>query len=298
MPCGRRRSTSTGRASGSSSRRGCSPARRTGSGATAATAPSRTSRAAAGLYRPDGKGMAAVFADLDGDGRQDLYVTNDTQPNELFRNLGGGRFRDEALEAGAAVNALGTPEGSMGVEIADLDGDGRLDLIYTNFRHEGTRTLLNLDGRTYQDASNSSRIGPPTRRFVGWGLVVGRLRRRRLARPVPGQRARLPERARRRLRPAAPDAPQHGCGRLRAGDGGLGPRPGRTPLGPRCRGRRPRRRRRPRPGDDHDGRPLARPDQRRPASSRHRDDPADRPAAQSRSDRGPGRGPCRQAQTS
>jgi hypothetical protein len=127
----------------------------------------------AGLYRPDGKGMAAVFADLDGDGRQDLYVTNDTQPNELFRNLGGGRFRDEALEAGAAVSALGTPEGSMGVDIADLDGDGRLDLIYTNFRHEGTRTLLNLDGRTYQDASNSSRIGPPTRRFVGWGLTVG-----------------------------------------------------------------------------------------------------------------------------
>jgi hypothetical protein len=128
--------------------------------------------AAAGLYRPDGKGMAAVFADLDGDGRQDLYVTNDTQPNELFRNLGGGAFRDEALEAGAAVDAQGQPEGSMGVEVADLDGDGRLDLIYTNFRQEGTRVLLNADGGTYRDASNASRIGPQTLRFVGWGLVV------------------------------------------------------------------------------------------------------------------------------
>jgi hypothetical protein len=128
--------------------------------------------AAAGLYRPDGKGMAAVFADLDGDGRQDLYVTNDTQPNELFRNLGGGAFRDEAMEAGAAVSALGQPEGSMGIEVADLDGDGRLDLIYTNFRREGTRVLLNVDGRTYQDASNPSHIGPQTLRFVGWGLVV------------------------------------------------------------------------------------------------------------------------------
>jgi hypothetical protein len=128
--------------------------------------------AAAGLYRPDGKGMAAVFADLDGDGRQDLYVTNDTQPNELFRNLGGGAFRDEAMEAGAAVSALGQPEGSMGIELADLDGDGRLDLIYTNFRREGTRALLNVGGRTYQDASNPSHIGPQTLRFVGWGLVV------------------------------------------------------------------------------------------------------------------------------
>jgi hypothetical protein len=127
---------------------------------------------AAGLYRPDGKGMAAVFADLDGDGHQDLYVTNDTQPNELFRNLGGGAFRDEALEAGAAVNALGAPEGSMGVELGDLDGDGQLDLIYSNFRQEGTRALLNVDGRTYQDASNASRIGRQTLRFVGWGLAV------------------------------------------------------------------------------------------------------------------------------
>jgi hypothetical protein len=128
--------------------------------------------AAAGLYRPGGKGMAAVFADLDDDSRQDLYVTNDTQANELFRNLGGGVFRDIALEAGAAVNALGQPEGSMGVEIGDVDGDGRLDLIYTNFRHEGTRLLLNVDGQTYQDASNTSRIGSQTLRFVGWGLAV------------------------------------------------------------------------------------------------------------------------------
>jgi hypothetical protein len=126
----------------------------------------------AGLYRPDGKGMAAVFADLDGDGRQDIYVTNDVQPNELFRNLGNGAFRDEALEAGAALSPLGLPEGSMGVEISDLDGDGRLDLVYTNFRQEGTRALLNVDGRTYQDASNSSHIGPRTLRFVGWGLVI------------------------------------------------------------------------------------------------------------------------------
>jgi hypothetical protein len=60
----------------------------------------------------------------------------------------------------------------MGVEIGDLDGDGRLDLAYTNFRQEGTRVLLNLDGRTYRDVSNATRIGPQTLRFVGWGLAL------------------------------------------------------------------------------------------------------------------------------
>src|SRR5262249_56321549 len=120
----------------------------------------------------DGKGMAALFADLDGDGILDLYVTNDSQANELFRGLGDGTFREEALEAGVALGATGLPEGSMGVEVADLDGDGRPDLIYNNFRQEGTRVCRNLDGRLYIDISNTSRVGPNTLRFVGWGLAA------------------------------------------------------------------------------------------------------------------------------
>src|SRR5262249_61132960 len=93
---------------------------------------------AAGLYQAEGKGMAAVFADLDGDGRLDLYVTNDAQANNLFRGLGQGRFRDEALEAGAALSSLGTPEGSMGIEVGDIDRGGRLALVCSNFRQEGS----------------------------------------------------------------------------------------------------------------------------------------------------------------
>src|SRR5262249_44902205 len=58
--------------------------------------------AASGLDRSDGKGMAALFVDLDDDGLLDLFVTNDTQDNDLFRGLGRGRFRPEAHEAGVA----------------------------------------------------------------------------------------------------------------------------------------------------------------------------------------------------
>jgi hypothetical protein len=128
--------------------------------------------AASGLDHADGKGMAALFADLDGDGRLDLFVTNDTQANDLYRGLGGGRFCQESYEAGVAVNPLGQPEGSMGIDVADVDGDGRLDLAFSNFRHEGTRLYRNLGDRTYQDISSASFVGVNTLRYVGWGLVL------------------------------------------------------------------------------------------------------------------------------
>jgi hypothetical protein len=126
----------------------------------------------AGLSHPDGKGMSAVFVDLDGDGRLDLYVVNDAQANQLFRGSGKGTFRDVALEAGAALNRLGAPEGSMGVEVGDLNRDGRLDLVYSNFHHEGTRAILGCAPDGYVDASISSRLSIQTEPFVGWGLIL------------------------------------------------------------------------------------------------------------------------------
>jgi enediyne biosynthesis protein E4 len=128
--------------------------------------------AAAGLVQPDGKGMGALFVDLDEDGVLDLYVTNDTQPNAWFRGLGGGRFRDQAMPAGLAVNGRGLPEGSMGLDVADVDGDGRLDLAFSNFRHEGTRLYSGRGGGSFEDISGASFVGVNTLQFVGWGLVL------------------------------------------------------------------------------------------------------------------------------
>ena len=127
---------------------------------------------AAGLYNPTGKGMSALFADLDGDGILDLYVTNDGQANELYRGLGKGRFREEAIEVGAAFSDKGATESGMGIALADIDNDGRLDLARTNFHHEGTRLIQNLDGRTYMDISKCSIVTSLTTSYVGWGLVM------------------------------------------------------------------------------------------------------------------------------
>jgi hypothetical protein len=126
----------------------------------------------AGLLRPDNKGMAVVFADLDADGRPDLVVTNDTQRNFLFWNEGNGRFHEAGLAAGIAVDPYGRAEGSMAADVADVDGDGLLDLAYSNFRQEGTRLFRNLGNRLFQDASNDLQIQEPTIEFVGWGLVL------------------------------------------------------------------------------------------------------------------------------
>jgi hypothetical protein len=127
---------------------------------------------AAGLFNPNGKGMSALFADLDSDGILDLYVTNDGQANELYRGLGKGRFREEALVVGAAYSDRGATESGMGMALADIDGDGRLDLARTNFHHEGTRLIRNVDGRTYMDISQCSKATSLTTSYVGWGLVM------------------------------------------------------------------------------------------------------------------------------
>ena len=89
--------------------------------------------AAAGLAGAAGKALGAVAADLDGDGRLDLYVANDGTPNHLWINGGDGTFRDDALLAGCAVNAEGISEASMGVDAGGLrrrrgrrPGDGAL----------------------------------------------------------------------------------------------------------------------------------------------------------------------------
>ncbi len=128
--------------------------------------------AASGLVDLQGRGLGVVAADLDDDHLVDLYVANDGTANYLFRNKGGLRFEDVASEAGVAGSASGGYQAGMGVACGDLDGDGRLDLLVTNFYGEGTTLYQNLGQGLFADHSNASGIGLATRYLLGFGIAL------------------------------------------------------------------------------------------------------------------------------
>ena len=128
--------------------------------------------AASGIGRYVGKGMAVAFADYDGDGRMDVMVTNDTQPNFLFHNEGGGRFTEVGLLAGIAYNDDGRALSSMGVDFRDVDNDGRPDLFITALTHETYPLYRNLGRGLFADATYRSRIGAATVATTGWSAGI------------------------------------------------------------------------------------------------------------------------------
>jgi Flp pilus assembly protein TadD len=128
--------------------------------------------AESGLAETGGRGLGVVAADLDDDNRVDLYVANDGTANYLFRNKGGFRFEEVALEAGVAGSASGGYQAGMGVACGDLDGDGRPDLLVTNFYGEGTTYYGNLGQGLFADRSGASGLGLATRYLLGFGIAL------------------------------------------------------------------------------------------------------------------------------
>ncbi len=116
-------------------------------------------------------GLGVLFADLDGDGDQDLYVANDSDPNTLYRNDGDWRLTEHGALAGAAFTEDGQPQAGMGVDAGDYDRDGDLDLVVTNFADD-YNTLYENDGAgRFTDASASAGLVADSRPLLGWSTA-------------------------------------------------------------------------------------------------------------------------------
>ncbi|MEM7479712.1 MAG: CRTAC1 family protein [Acidobacteriota bacterium] len=126
--------------------------------------------AAAGLAAP-GPALGVAATDFDGDGRIDLFVANDGEPNFLWMNQGDGKFIDEGLFRGTAVNGDGRAEASMGVDAADFDGDGDEDLFMTHLDGETNTLYLNDGAGQFLDASTARGVGAPSFSMTGFGTA-------------------------------------------------------------------------------------------------------------------------------
>lgn len=125
----------------------------------------------AGIARHVGKGMSVAFADYDGDGFVDAFVTNDGVPNFLFRNKGDGTFEETGLLAGVAVPSHGRAVSSMGTDVQDYDNDGRPDIHLTALAGETFPLYRNQGGGAFVEATQSSRLATISAKLSGWATL-------------------------------------------------------------------------------------------------------------------------------
>ena len=121
-----------------------------------------------GIAGHPGKSFGAVATDINNDGLIDLFVANDTMPNFLFVNKGGGKFEEIGLSAGVAYGATGRPRSGMGVDAADYDSDGWQDLFVANIDQEFFSLYHNDEELIFSDQPGE--IAPATQLLSGWGL--------------------------------------------------------------------------------------------------------------------------------
>ena len=117
-------------------------------------------------------GLGVVMADLDDDGWLDIYVANDSVPNQYWHNLGGGKFEELATIAGLATRDDGHSQAGMGVDTGDVNGDGLLDIIVTNFSMDHYTYYLNSGGNLFRDATYLAGLGEGTWVMLGWGTKL------------------------------------------------------------------------------------------------------------------------------
>lgn len=123
-----------------------------------------------GVGLKSGNGLGVVTFDYDNDGWQDIFIANDHMPNFLFHNNRDGTFRETGYEAGVAVSGDGVFEAGMGVDAADIRGNGRLDIAVTHLDTQLARLYENHGDGTFDDTTLRSKIGYATFHMSGFGV--------------------------------------------------------------------------------------------------------------------------------
>jgi enediyne biosynthesis protein E4 len=126
--------------------------------------------AGSGIAASVGKGMGVAVADYDGDGFPDVFVTNDKMPNFLFHNLRNGRFEEVAFQSGGALLDSGNAISGMGTDFRDYNNDGRPDIVLAALAGETFPLFENRGNGIFADATYSSRMGPISRNYSGYGI--------------------------------------------------------------------------------------------------------------------------------
>jgi len=127
--------------------------------------------ATSGIFDSSSKSLGVAMLDYDQDGWPDLLVTNDTQPNKLYRNQRNGTFKDAAVDAGIAFSAEGKARAGMGVDVADFDNSGRSGVAITNFDNEMMGLYRSSDSGNFGDVALQSGVGLASKDKLGFGCV-------------------------------------------------------------------------------------------------------------------------------
>lgn len=123
-----------------------------------------------GIAKSLAKAWGVVAADVNNDGWMDLFVGNDTVANFLFLNRGKGRFEEAGGLAGVGYSGFGTTRSGMGVDAADYDQDGWVDLFVSNIDHESFSLYHNRGDESFSDSANRAGIASTTWLLSGWGV--------------------------------------------------------------------------------------------------------------------------------
>ena len=123
----------------------------------------------AGLGDPTSKSLGIAVLDYDADGWPDLMISNDTQPNKLYRNNGNGTFTEKAVLAGVAFSEDGVARAGMGVDAADYDRSGHPSLLITNFANQMLSLYHNEGSGLFVDEAPQSEIGRASLLTLGFG---------------------------------------------------------------------------------------------------------------------------------